>query len=352
MSLPYHHQDNGVGAGHDSDKTWHDDRRPHVSMEKVDAHSPPETCQLVQQSGVAKANLPWADLIVKSFFGGIFISLGSLFDLVIAGGAPGLRESNPSLATMLAAFVFPVGFVLVVLTNVELVTSNMAVMMYSTLSRKTSIYDLLKNWVVSYVFNLAGCLFFAGILAWWSDTLETPAQSMYAVTGAEARVNVNWGHNFTRGIGCNWLVGLAIYLGTSGKDLFSKVVGIWIPIWTFVALGYQHSIANFFLVPIGMFYGTNFGVGKFIYQCVIPVTLGNIVGGALFTGAFLWFLYGRDTTLAVETGQPLSGEKKANGGAQSHWWGPRRDRGHTDENVTAGENRDGAARRRVGGNIV
>lgn len=77
-----------------------------------------------------------------------------------------------------------------------------------------------------------------------------------------------------------------------------------------VALGYQHSIANFFLVPIGMFYGTNFGVGKFIYMSIIPVTLGNIVGGAIMTGAFLWFLYGRDDTLATKTGQPLSGENK------------------------------------------
>ncbi|KAF5633882.1 formate transporter [Fusarium tjaetaba] len=182
-------------------------------MEKVDAHSPPETCQLMTQSGIAKAKLPWADLIIKSFFGGIFISLGSLFDLVVAGGAPGLRESNPSLITLLAAFTFPIGFVLVILTNFELVTSNMTVMMYTTLQRKTSL-----------------------------------------------EFNINWWFNFTRGIGCNWLVGLAVYLATSSKDNFSKIVGIWIPIWAFVALGYQHSVANFFLVPIGMFYGTNFGV--------------------------------------------------------------------------------------------
>jgi formate transporter len=208
-----------------------DERQPHVSMEKVDAHSPPETCQLMTQSGIAKAKLPWIDLIVKSFFGGIFISLGSLFDLVVAGGAPGLRESNPSLITLLAAFTFPIGFVLVILTNVELVTSNMTVMMYTTLQRKTSVYDLLKNWVVCYIFNLAGCLFFAGVLAWWSDTLNSDAMSSYAVAQAEGRVNINWWFNFTRGIGCNWLVGLAVYLATSSKDNLSKIVGIWIPIW-------------------------------------------------------------------------------------------------------------------------
>ncbi|KAF4432644.1 formate transporter [Fusarium acutatum] len=299
--------------GQSDSKYAGDERQPHVSMEKVDAHSPPETCQLMTQSGIAKAELPWADLIIKSFFGGIFISLGSLFDLIVAGGAPGLRESNPSLITLLAAFTFPIGFVLDILTNVELVTSNMAVMMYTTLQRKTSLYDLAKNWVVCYIFNLAGCLFFTGVLAWWSDTLNSDAMSSYAVTQAEQRVNINWWFNFTRGIGCNWLVGLAVYLATSSKDNLSKIVGIWIPIWAFVALGYQHSVANFFLVPIGMFYGTNFGVGKFIYQSTIPVTLGNIVGGAVMTGAFLWFLYGRDDTLATKTGQPLSGERKSRG---------------------------------------
>ncbi|KAJ9607276.1 hypothetical protein H2200_008349 [Cladophialophora chaetospira] len=344
MSLPHRDTDS---VQHNSQQ-WHNERRPQISMEKVDCHSPPETCQLIQQAGVAKAHLPWADLIIKSFFGGIFISLGSAFDLIVAGGAPGLRASNPSLATMLAAFVFPIGFVLIVLTNVELVTSNMAVMMYSTLSRKTTIYDLVRNWVTSYIFNLAGCLFFAGVLTWWTDTLSLPTESSYAVTSAEGRVNVNWGYNFTRGIGCNWLVGLAIYLGTSGKDQFSKIIGIWLPIWTFVALGYQHSIANFFLVPIGMFYGTNFGVGKFIYQSIIPVTLGNIVGGGVFTGVFLWFLYGRDTTLAVETGQPLNGEKKVDSGENMQHFGRGGAGGRSDETVTASDNRDGPRRRGAG----
>ncbi|RGP81182.1 oxidoreductase bli- mitochondrial [Fusarium longipes] len=287
-----------------------DERRPHVSMEKVDAHSPPETCQLITQSGEAKAKLPWIDLIVKSFFGGVFISLGSLVDLVIVGGSPQAREANPALIALVASLTFPIGFVLVILTNVELVTSNMAVFAYTTLQRKTSMYDLLRNWIVSYILNLCGCLFFAGVLTWWSNTLSSPSMSTYAVIQAEQKVNTGWGYNFTRGIGCNWLVGLAVYMATSGKDNFSKIIGIYLPILAFVTLGYQHSVANFFLVPVGMFYGTNFGVGKYIYQCVIPVTLGNIVGGAGMAGVFLWFLYGRDEDLAAKTGQPLSGENK------------------------------------------
>ncbi|EPE27596.1 hypothetical protein GLAREA_04387 [Glarea lozoyensis ATCC 20868] len=296
---------------------------------KVDSHNPPETVHLIVQAGVAKAKLPWLDLTVKSFFGGFFIALGGLIDLVVAGGSPSLRASNPALATVIAGFFFPTGFVLILLTNMELATSNFFTMTASTLARKTTLYDLAKNWIVSYIFNVAGALFFAGILAWWSDALNTDAQTAWAVSQAEPRVNVTWGYNFTRGIGCNLLVALAMYLATSGRDNTSKIYGIYIPIWAFVILGYQHSIANYMNVPLGMFYGTNFGVGKFIWASCIPVTLGNIVGGAVLVGLPLWILYGRGPEIVNEAG--MSGTKPGedkeemgrNAGANGHISGGR-----------------------------
>jgi formate transporter len=148
--------------------------------------------------------------------------------------------------------------------------------------------------------NMAGALFVAGFLCWWSDTFSTNSQKSYAVAQSEARVNVQWSVNFLRGVGCNWFVGLAILMSISAHDHICKIYAIWIPIWIFVALGYQYCVANFFLVPIGMFYGTDFGVGKFINQSVIPVTLGNIVGGAVLNGVIIWFLYGRSETTAVK----------------------------------------------------
>lgn len=242
--------------------------------------------------------------------GGVFISLGALTDLVIVSGCPGLRESNPALATMIAGFTFPLGFVLIILTNMELATSNMFVMPFTWFQRKTTLWDLVKNWVISYLGNLAGCLFVAGFLAWWSDTLSSDVQSSYAVTQAQGRVNVQWSVNFLRGVGCNWFVALAFFLSLGSVEFVSKIYCIWIPVWAFVILGYQHSIANFFQVPIGMFYGTNFGVGKFIYQSIIPVTLGNIVGGVVFGGMVFWYLYGRNDGLDTETGQPLNAERR------------------------------------------
>jgi formate/nitrite transporter len=278
-----------------------------MDSHKIDSHNPPETLHLIIEAGVAKSKLPWIDLFVKSFFGGFFIALGGLIDLVVAGGSPSLRASNPALATVIAGFFFPTGFVLILLTNTELATSNFFTMTASTLARRTSPYALVKNWIVTYTLNIAGALFFAGILAWWSDTLQTDAQSSYAVSQAEPRVNVNWGYNFTRGIGCNLLVSLAMYLATSGRDNTSKIYGIYIPIWAFVILGYQHSIANYMNVPIGMFYGTSFGVGKFIWASCIPVTLGNIVGGSVFFGLPMWVMYGRGPAIVNEAG--MSGMK-------------------------------------------
>jgi formate/nitrite transporter FocA (FNT family) len=105
----------------------------------ADAHTPVETLRLAEQAGIAKAQLSLLDLSIKSFLGGVFISLGAAFDLVVAGGSPGLRQSNPALATLISAFVFPVGFVLIILTNVELCTSNMFVMVcvFYLTSRRT-----------------------------------------------------------------------------------------------------------------------------------------------------------------------------------------------------------------------
>jgi formate/nitrite transporter len=249
-----------------------------------------KTVSLLIKSGIAKARLSWADLLLKSCLAGAFLSYGALFSLLIAGGAPSLREANPSLVTLISSFTFPMGFVILVFVNTELFTANVFVLILTTFARATSIFDLLRDLVLYYVMNLAGSLFVAGFLCWWTNTLDTAALQSLAVAQAEARVNVQWSANFLRGVGCNWLVGLAIFLSISAKDKVYKIYQI----WTLVALGYQHCIANFFLVPVGMFYGTNFGVGKFIYQSVIPVTLGDMVAGAVLDGFLIWFLYGKN----------------------------------------------------------
>ncbi|WPB03975.1 uncharacterized protein RHO25_008619 [Cercospora beticola] len=267
--------------------------------------SPQEISHFVTQAGLAKARLTWPEYVIKSFFGGVFISLGGMIDIIVNAGSPGLRASNPGLATLIAGFTFPLGFVLVTLTNMELSTSNFFVMPYTTMQRKTTVVDWLKNWVLTYVLNIAGALFVAGFLAWWSDVLNTDEATAYVTTQAEERVNVQWSVNFLRGIGCNFFVGLAFFMTLGAVEFVSKIYTIWVPIWAFVIAGYQHSIANYFMIPIGMFYGVNFSVGKFISHSVIPVTLGNIVGGALLCSLPFWYLYGRGDGINVQTGHEI-----------------------------------------------
>ncbi|ROT41608.1 Formate/nitrite transporter [Sodiomyces alkalinus F11] len=259
----------------------------------VDMHTTRESLRLIEQSGVAKARLSWLDLVLKAFLAGIFISLGGGFTLIVIGGAPGLRADNPALASLVGGLVFPIGFVVIILTGMELCTLNIFVMTYATLQRKTILCDLAINLVVSYVCNICGCLFYAGVLIYWADLLRTSDQQSYASAQAEANVNVGWGINLARGIMCNWLIAIAYIFSTEGRDLLSKVVGIWIAMATFVSMGFQHSVVNYFMIPTGMFYGTNFGVGKFIWASCIPVTLGNIIGGAFFGAVMFWMIYGK-----------------------------------------------------------
>src|SRR6201999_2196670 len=106
------------------------------------------------------------------------------------------------------------------------------------------------------------------------------------------QITPEWHQIFLRGIGCNWLVCLACYLGMQGRDLASKVIGIWWPIFAFVSLGLDHVVANMFFIPIGIWVGTpGLSVGLYIWKGIIPAGLGNIVGGALFCGAYYWWMY-------------------------------------------------------------
>ena len=125
-----------------------------MSVFAIDAHNAPETHELMATGAVAKAALPWLDLILKSILGGVYSSLGALFDIFVVGGSPGLRQSNPALATLISAFLFLTGFTLILLTNAELCTSNMFTMAYLTLIRKIIVSYMFRSWIVSYIGNM------------------------------------------------------------------------------------------------------------------------------------------------------------------------------------------------------
>ncbi len=173
---------------------------------------------------------------------------------------------------------------------------------------KASWFGLIRNWVGSWVFNLVGALFVAYFLAVATGILASDPWAAAAITIAKTKalggatfvaagkntVSLTWVQVFLRAIGCNWLVCLAVYLAIASDDIIGKILGIWFPIFAFVAIGFEHVVANMFFIPVGIFLG---GVTwtQFFVNNMVPATLGNIIGGAIFVSLIYWWTYLRGT---------------------------------------------------------
>lgn len=189
--------------------------------------------------------------------------------------------------------MFPIGLVMIVLTGADLFTSNIMFMTTAFLHRRVGIKDVLINWVVSFIGNLAGSLFFMAIIIGYGGVLtDIESYKQETVTYAEQKIQeLGWQQIFLRGIGANWLVCMAVFLSISAREISSKIIAIWFPTATFVALALDHVVANMFFIPMGIWNGAPFGVGYYIWKSMIPTALGNMIGGGLFVGGMYWYLY-------------------------------------------------------------
>ena len=181
------------------------------------------------------------------------------------------------LAKLLGAMIFPVGLMLVVVCGAELFTGN-NLMTIAVLDKKITIQQMFRNWGLVWIANLIGSLFLA-ILVYYSNLLTGDALSK-AISTAEIKVGLPILQAFFRGILCNIVVVLAVWLATSAQDIVSKIFACWFPIMLFVLCGFEHSVANMFFIPMGMMLGANIGILDFILNLII-VTFGNIIGGAI-----------------------------------------------------------------------
>ncbi|CCG80976.1 putative Formate/nitrite transporter [Taphrina deformans PYCC 5710] len=263
-----------------------------ASKSYVDAYSPQEVTEIMVGVGMHKKQQHLDVIIAKSFLAGVFLSFSGLMTLFVGGGTPGLEANYPAARAMLQAFFYPIGLVFIVLTGAELVTSNMMVFTITCLQRKATLLDLAKSWTISWLGNLAGSFFVGFILCYWAGILGKDPYMSYTIEFTNMHLtNLTFRQIFLRAIAANWLVCLAVFMSTSAKDIFSKIVAIFLPVWLFVTVGYEHIVANMFLVQMGMYYGAPLSVGEYIWKGMIPVTLGNIVGGGGFVGAVFWYLY-------------------------------------------------------------
>lgn len=247
--------------------------------------SPQEVLPQSIAKGAAKVKLPLLTKLILGFFGGALIALGFLADVRVAGAL----ADYGGLGTVLGAGVFPLGLIVILLMGGELVTGNMMLVSLATYDHKIKVGDFLMNLLVISLMNFVGAVCVAFFLGHFTGLTHTGAFRTTLITMAQGKVAMPFWQSLVSGIGCNWLVGIAVWLATAAKDGTGKILGIWFPIMAFVAISFQHSVANCFLIPAAIFEGAV--TWSQFFMNIIPVYLGNVLGGAGLVGALYYLAY-------------------------------------------------------------
>ena len=280
----------------------------------MDYVAPGEVLSEALNAAVKKASLPARDMVIRGALSGVF--LGYATSLVFVALSQGL----PPFA---GAIIFPVGFVMLVLLGFELATGNFALLPAAWMDRRVSCGAMLRNWAWVYAGNLLGSmlyalLFYVAITSFGAsnggplgDQLRQVAEKKtlaYAALGMSG-----WATAFVKAMLCNWMVTVGTMLAFTSRSTIGKIVAMWVPITVFFAHGYEHSIVNMFAIPAGMLLGAPVSLGQWWWWNQVPVTLGNIVAGALLTGIALWYTYARKQEYAARPSQARSGVAMAAG---------------------------------------
>ncbi len=254
-----------------------------VPPSAADAHPPAEIARLVEAGGVKKAGLDLVALATLGLLAGAYIAFGAmLYTLVIGDWTP-----LTGLGRWIGGLAFSLGLILVIVAGAELFTGNSLIVMALAAGR-IGPGALLRNWGVVYAANFAGSV--AAALAVWGAGSYGEATAAAAVRIAEAKVAIPFGEAIVRGILCNILVCVAVWLSFACHSVADRVLAIPFPIAAFVALGFEHSVANMFLIPAGWLHGAQVTAGGLIAN-LAPVTIGNVIGGGVFVAGVYWVVY-------------------------------------------------------------
>jgi formate/nitrite transporter len=282
-------------------KSW---QFPVPSLEDQAPRTIAET--VAQKVGVAKATSPWFTVFVLGILAGAYIGFGGLLSTTVTFDAA--SKWGIGFSKILSGATFSVGLMLVVIAGAELFTGN-NLMVSSVMTREITFGAMLKRWGVVYLANFVGSIFLA-ILFYFSGLWKTGdgALGAAAVKIAYNKVALGFGEALWRGIGCNWLVCLAVWMALAARQVIGKIFAIFFPIMAFVAIGFEHSVANMYFIPTGILLmnGAGFtnvpGVDpsllcwvNFLWRNLLPVTIGNIIGGVVFVGMSYWGAYLRPT---------------------------------------------------------
>lgn len=246
---------------------------------------PKEIAEAIVAASVGRSKLSMLQMLVLSIFAGVFISFGGVGAIIISQT---LASIDPGLQRFAFAGIFPVGLMLVVICGAELFTGN-NLMTLGLLDDKLSLTSLLRNWTVVYFGNFIGSILIAGMVC-YSGLMSGPIGER-AMAIASSKITISLGPIIVRAILCNMLVVLAVWMATGAKDVTGKLLACWFPITLFVLSGYEHSVANMFFIPVGKFLGSDITWGQMWINNVIPVTVGNIIGGAVIVPVVYYLVY-------------------------------------------------------------
>jgi formate/nitrite transporter len=260
---------------------------------------PSELCDASIGSGCGKAKLTILQQMVLGILAGAFIAMGGVVAAVVSHSI-----TNVGLSKFMGGALFPVGLILVVICGAELFTGN-CLMIVPLIDGKITLKEILKNWIVVYIGNFIGSILIA-FLVFQSGVFDLNSGKLGAtvIKVASTKGNLSFGTAFASGIMCNFLVCLAVWGASAAKDVVSKIIIIWFPVMVFVTCGFEHCVANMYFFTAGIFAKSNAafvkasGVlpdkminGSKVIHNLIPVTLGNIVGGAVMVGIAYYVVY-------------------------------------------------------------
>lgn len=260
----------------------------------MDYIKPADLVKNMVTAGEAKASLSIKDLLIRGFLSGALLGFATSLALTAAA------QTNTALV---GALLFPVGFVMIVLLGFELVTGSFAVTTLAAVDDRKSWSQVTANLTWVFLANLIGSIVYGVLLYVVLTDMGTGAPSGIAakiVSIAEAKTIGYASHGFAglvtvfvKAILCNWMVCLGVVMAMTSHSTVGKIVAMWLPVITFFAQGFEHSVVNMFMIPTGMLLGAKVSFSDWWLWNQIPVTLGNLVGGFLFTGLFLYWTYRR-----------------------------------------------------------
>src|SRR6185437_6922983 len=258
----------------------------------MDYIKPTDVVMNMLAAGKAKAGLSIKDLLIRGFLSGALLGISTSLALTA------VVQTNIPLA---GAIIFPVGFVMIVLLGLELVTGSFALVPLAGVDRKCSWSQVFSNLTWVFVGNLIGSIAFGVLLYIALTSMGTEAPSGVAakiVAIAEAKTNGYAAHGlhglvtvFVKAVICNWMVCFGVVMAMTSQSTLGKLVAAWLPIFTFFAQGFEHSVVNMFVIPTGMMKGAKVSLADWWLWNQLPVTLGNFIGGFVFTGLFLYWTY-------------------------------------------------------------